>query len=50
MFLRAGFQQEGVLRKHERHNGVQQDLYVFGILRDEFYAKNETIFFHGPSA
>jgi RimJ/RimL family protein N-acetyltransferase len=48
MFERAGFQREGVLRKHERHNGVQQDLHIFGMLRDEFYAQNETIF--GPKA
>jgi RimJ/RimL family protein N-acetyltransferase len=44
MFERAGFQREGVLRKHERHNGLRQDLHVFGMLRDEFYAHNETIF------
>lgn len=44
MFLRAGFQPEGVLRKHERHNGVRQDLHVFGMLRDEFYEQNESIF------
>ncbi len=44
MFLRAGFQPEGVLRKHERHNGERQDMHLFGMLREEFYAQNETIF------
>ena len=47
MFERAGFQREGVLRKHERHNGVAQDMHIFGMLRDEFYAHDETIF--GPT-
>jgi RimJ/RimL family protein N-acetyltransferase len=46
MFERAGFLREGILRHHERHNGVPQDMHVFGMLRDEFYEKNKTIF--GP--
>jgi RimJ/RimL family protein N-acetyltransferase len=44
MFEKAGFQREGVLRRHERHNGEWQDMHVFGMLRDEFYQHNETIF------
>jgi RimJ/RimL family protein N-acetyltransferase len=44
MFERAGFQREGILRKHELHNGVRQDMHIFGMLREEFYAQNETIF------
>jgi RimJ/RimL family protein N-acetyltransferase len=44
MFLRAGFQPEGVLRQHEIHNGVRQDMHAFGMLRDEFYAQHATIF------
>jgi RimJ/RimL family protein N-acetyltransferase len=44
MFARAGFTPEGVLRQHEIHNGVRQDLHVFGMLRDEFYARYATIF------
>lgn len=44
MFEKAGFQREGILRQHERHNGVRQDMHVFGMLRDEFYQYNDTIF------
>lgn len=39
-----GFQKEGVLHQHELHNGVRQDLHVFGMLKPEFYQKYETIF------
>lgn len=41
---RVGFQQEGLLRQHDFHNGVRQDIYIFGILKPEFYQKYETIF------
>ena len=41
---RVGFQQEGLLRQHDFHNGVRQDTYIFGILKPEFYQKYETIF------
>ncbi len=41
---RVGFQKEGILRQHDLHNGVRQDLYVYGILKPEFYERYETIF------
>ncbi len=41
---RVGFQQEGLLRQHDIHNGVRQDTYIFGMLKSEFYQKYETIF------
>ncbi len=41
---RVGFQREGILRQHDVHNGVRQDMHVFGILKPEFYAKYETLF------
>lgn len=41
---RVGFQKEGILRQHELHNGVRQDLHVYGILKPEFYERYETIF------
>jgi len=41
---RCGFQPEGVLRQHEIHNGVRQDLHMFGMLKPEFYQRYETIF------
>jgi RimJ/RimL family protein N-acetyltransferase len=44
LFEGLGFQQEGLLRQHEYHNGSFQDLYVFGLLRSEFFQRYETIF------
>lgn len=44
LMRRAGFTHEGTLRKHEIHNGARRDIEVFGMLRDEFYATNDTIF------
>ena len=44
LFAGVGFQREGTLRQHEYNNGVRQDLAVYGILRDEFYARHPTIF------
>jgi RimJ/RimL family protein N-acetyltransferase len=41
---RVGFQKEGILRQHEIHNGVRQDMHFFGMLKTEFYQKYETIF------
>lgn len=41
---RVGFQQEGILRQHEIHNGVRQDMHIFGILKPEFYQRYQTIF------
>jgi RimJ/RimL family protein N-acetyltransferase len=41
---RVGFLKEGVLRQHEIHNGVRQDLHVFGMLKPEFYQRYETLF------
>lgn len=44
LFAGVGFVREGTLRQHEYHNGVRQDLHVYGLLRDEFYARHPTIF------
>ncbi|MDQ6662348.1 MAG: GNAT family N-acetyltransferase [Chloroflexota bacterium] len=44
LMKRVGFQQEGILRQHEFHNGSRQDMYTFGILKSEFYQHYETIF------
>ena len=41
---RVGFQREGILRQHDLQNGVRQDLYVYGILKPEFYERYPTIF------
>ncbi|MBO0793486.1 MAG: GNAT family N-acetyltransferase [Ktedonobacteraceae bacterium] len=41
---RVGFQSEGRLRQHDVHRGVRQDIYIFGILKSEFYQRYETIF------
>jgi hypothetical protein len=41
---RVGFQEEGILHQHEIHNGVRQDMHVFGMLKSEFYQKYETLF------
>jgi RimJ/RimL family protein N-acetyltransferase len=43
LFEGPGFQQEGILRQHEFHNGSLQDMFVFGILKPEFYQRYETI-------
>jgi RimJ/RimL family protein N-acetyltransferase len=40
----AGLTAEGVLRQHYLHNGKHQDVHVFGILKDEFYARHPTLF------
>lgn len=44
LFEGVGFQREGTLRQHEYHNGVRQDVHIYGILREEFYARHPTIF------
>jgi RimJ/RimL family protein N-acetyltransferase len=44
LFEGLGFQQEGILRQHEFQNGALQDMYIFGILKSEFYQRYETIF------
>ncbi len=44
LFEGVGFQREGTLRQHEYHNGVRQDMHIYGILREEFYAHHPTIF------
>jgi len=41
---RVGFQREGVLRQHELHNGVRQDVHVFGLLKAKFYQRYPTLF------
>jgi RimJ/RimL family protein N-acetyltransferase len=40
----VGFQKEGVLRQHELHNGQRQDLYFYGLLKEEFYTRYKSIF------
>ena len=35
---------EGVLRKHDLHNGARRDMHVFGMLKDEFLEQYETCF------
>lgn len=44
LFERAGFVREGTLRQHEYHNGTRQDMHVYGILKNEFYARYPSIF------
>jgi len=44
LFEHVGFQREGILRQHEVHNGVRQDLHVFGLLKPEFYGRYKAIF------
>jgi RimJ/RimL family protein N-acetyltransferase len=38
LFTRAGFVQEGVLRRHVRRSGDFRDMLVYGLLRDEYLA------------
>jgi RimJ/RimL family protein N-acetyltransferase len=33
---KLGFVQEGVLRQHETRLGIREDLYLYGMLREEF--------------
>lgn len=44
LFESVGFRKEGVLRQHELHNGVRQDMHVYGLLREEFYATTPSMF------
>jgi RimJ/RimL family protein N-acetyltransferase len=44
LMTRVGFVPEGVLRRHEVHNGERHDRHVFGMLKDEFDARYETLF------
>lgn len=41
---RVGFTCEGLLREQDMQNGRRQDLWVFGILRPEFYRAHQTVF------
>ncbi|MBE3559290.1 MAG: GNAT family N-acetyltransferase [Ktedonobacteraceae bacterium] len=41
---RVGFQLEGTMRQHEIHNGIRQDMHLFGMLKSEFYQRYPTIF------
>lgn len=41
---RVGFQREGVLRRHEWHNGARQDMHIFGLLKEDFYRRCPTLF------
>ena len=38
LFTRAGFVQEGILRRHVRRSGEFRDMLVYGLLRDEYLA------------
>jgi RimJ/RimL family protein N-acetyltransferase len=40
----VGFEREGVLRKHELHNGERHDVHFFGLLKSDFYKRYETLF------
>lgn len=44
LFESVGFAKEGVLRRHELHNGTRQDMHVYGLLREEFYQANKSLF------
>jgi len=41
---RVGFRREGILRQHELHNGVRQDVHVFDLLKADFYQRYPTLF------
>jgi RimJ/RimL family protein N-acetyltransferase len=41
---RVGFTREGVLRQHDVHQGRRVDVVVWGMLRDEFYARYPSAF------
>jgi [ribosomal protein S5]-alanine N-acetyltransferase len=36
---KLGFTQEGVLRKHETRQGTKQNIYLFGMLQEEFFPR-----------
>lgn len=36
LIVKFGFTQEGVMRKAAFHNGIVQDEYIFGLLKNEF--------------
>ncbi|MER3483895.1 MAG: hypothetical protein C4332_12810 [Meiothermus sp.] len=38
---RLGFAREGVLRRHETYRGEKQDVYLYGMLKEEFDARPE---------
>ncbi|HHX37636.1 MAG TPA: GNAT family N-acetyltransferase [Clostridiaceae bacterium] len=38
LFSRLGFQQEGLLREHVFRHGQYRNMYMFGLLRDEWIA------------
>jgi RimJ/RimL family protein N-acetyltransferase len=44
LMTRVGFVHEGVLRQHEVHLGERQDRHIYGMLKDEFAARYETLF------
>jgi RimJ/RimL family protein N-acetyltransferase len=44
LMQRVGFTAEGILRRQELHNGQLQDMHVFGMLKDEFYARYDSLF------
>jgi RimJ/RimL family protein N-acetyltransferase len=44
LLARVGFLYEGTLRQHEIHQGRRQDVAVYGLLRQEFYARHSTTF------
>ncbi|MEW6734911.1 MAG: GNAT family protein [Acidobacteriota bacterium] len=44
LMRRVGMVEEGILRKHEYHNGQLRDVYAFGILKPEFYQRYTSLF------
>ena len=38
LYRSVGFQQEGIMKKHQAIGGKRQDVVVFGLLRDDFDA------------
>lgn len=47
---RLGFRKEGVLKEADRVNGQYLDLYLYGILRDEWKQQSDSGFLEGPLA
>lgn len=43
---KVGFHHEGTLRRHEVHQGLRTDVAVYGMLREEFYARYPSVLPH----
>jgi len=39
LLVRLGFTLEGVLRRHETYRGEKQDVYLYGMLKEEFVSR-----------